>query len=77
MPQVSPGWGGNGAVFCRNCYGAMRQDIFSSGSIVEDVTFQGKGGFKKSYHTPNTGHSKKRTAAEENTDKEANDNHSS
>ena len=41
--------------------------IFSSGSVVEEVTFQGKAGFKKSYHTPNRGHSKKSTAAEENT----------
>lgn len=42
-------------------------DIFSSGSTVEEVTLQGKGGLKKSYHTPNTGHSRKSTAVEEDT----------
>lgn len=42
-------------------------DIFSSGSVVEEVTFQGKGGFKKSYHIPNASHCRKSTAVKENT----------
>lgn len=42
------------------------RDIFSSGSMVEEVTFQGKGGFKRFYHNPNTRHSRKSTAVEEN-----------
>lgn len=42
------------------------RDIFSSGSMVEEVTFQGKEDFEKSYHTLNTGHSSKNTAAKEN-----------
>lgn len=43
------------------------RDIFSSGSMVEEVTFQGKGAFKKTYHTPNTGDSRKSTVAKGNT----------
>lgn len=42
------------------------RDIFSSGSMVEEVTFQGKRGLKKSYHILNVGHSRRSTAAEDN-----------
>lgn len=43
------------------------RDIFSLGSMVEEVTFQGKGGFKRFYHKPDTRHSRKSTAGEDNT----------
>lgn len=42
------------------------RDTVSSGSMVEEVTFQGKGGLKRFYHKPNTRQSRKSTAAEEN-----------
>lgn len=58
--------GGNGSrYFAESTVVLCNGDIFSSGSMVEEMTFQGKGGFQKSYHTLNTGHSRKNTAAEE------------
>lgn len=53
-------------VFAESVTVLRNRDIFSSGSMVEEVTFQGKGGFKKFCHKPNTRHSRKGTAAEEN-----------
>lgn len=67
MPQVNLGEGGNGSPnFVGSAVVLCNGDIFSSGSMVEEVTFQGKEDFKKSYHTLNTGHSRKNTAAKEN-----------
>lgn len=66
-PQVNLGEGGNGArYFAGSAVVLCNRDIFSSGSMVEEVTFQGKEDFTKSYHTLNTGHSRKNTAAKEN-----------
>lgn len=56
--------GGNGSrYFAESAVVLCNGDIFSSGSMVEEMTFQGKRGFQKSYHTLNTGHSRKNTAA--------------
>lgn len=67
MPQVNLGEDGNGSRYSAGSAMVLcNGDIFSSGSMVEEVTFQGKEDFKKSYPTLYTGHSRKKTAAKEN-----------